>query len=345
MPTLLDRNIRTRPNTEEAKPRRMGVEIELAGIDPSILAAQVAELLGGSIKWTSPFEILIEDTKLGEFKLELDSQLVKDIGQKSAVEGDPDDEPEGFSRTYIKTISALAINVVPWEIVSPPIEFKKLHLLYPLINRLHELGAQGTREALHFAFGVHLNPELADLGTSTIVNHLKSYFCLYDWIRVYERTDLSRRVTPYINHFEDEYISLVLHADYEPDQQQLIDDYLQYNPTRNRSLDMLPLFALLDEQQVRNKVDDDRVNARPTFHYRLPNCDIGDPKWNLNISIEMWMAVEALAYHKDLQLICDEYIQTKEKLLPTLASSWSKVMTDKLSALELLPDFVTVVEQ
>lgn len=340
MPTLLERIISERPNTRKGKPRRMGVEVELAGIEPAVLANQIAEILGGEVRWTSPFEILVENTNVGDFKLELDSQLVKDVGQRSSVQGDPENEPEGFSRAYIKTISALAISVVPWEIVSPPINFNKLHLLYPLINRLHELGAKGTREALHFAFGVHLNPELPDLQTSTIVNYLKSFFCLYDWIRVYERTDLSRRVTPYINHFDDEYIALVLQADYAPNETQLIDDYLRFNPTRNRSLDMLPLFAFLNENQVKKVVNDDRVNARPTFHYRLPNCDIGDPQWNLNISIEMWMTVEALAYHEDLQAICDDYLETKEKLLPTLASSWSKVITEKLAAMALLPDVV-----
>ena len=100
---------------------------------------------------------------------------------------------------------------------------------------------------------------------------LKSFFCLYDWMIDVERPDLARRVTPYINHFESDYIKLVLNRDYDPTIEQLIDDYLEYNPTRNRNLDMLPLFAFIDEKRVRSVVDDPRVNARPTFHYRLPN--------------------------------------------------------------------------
>jgi hypothetical protein len=32
-----------------------------------------------------------------------------------------------------------------------------------------------------------------------------------------------------------------------PDLDTLIDDYLEYNPTRNRALDFLPLFLHLDE--------------------------------------------------------------------------------------------------
>jgi hypothetical protein len=160
---------------------------------------------------------------------------------------------------------------------------------------------------------------------------------------VYERTDLSRRVTPYINHFGEDYIRLVLDANYEPDQEQLIADYLRFNPTRNRSLDMLPLFCHLNEDQVREAIDDDRVNARPTFHYRLPNCDIDDPDWNLNVPIEMWMAVEAFAYHKDLQKVCDEYLVKQDSLLPTFASTWANYITDTLDSKNLLPDLVPAV--
>lgn len=341
MPSLLDYALKQRAFTVDGAPRRMGVEIELAGVEPNLMATQIQDLLGGTVKWTSPFEITVGATKLGDFKLELDSQMVIDIGQRSVVAGDPEKEPEAFSRFYIKVVSALAESVVPWEIVSPPIELAKLDALYELTERLHAKGAMGTRDAVHFAFGVHLNPELVDLEPTTIVSHLKSFFCLYEWIRTHERTDLSRRITPYINHFAEDYIALVLAPDYQPNQQQLIADYLAFNPTRNRSLDMLPLFAHLDEKQVRSAVADERVNARPTFHYRLPNCDIGNPDWNLHIPVEMWMAVEAFAYSDNLQNLCDQYLTNIDKLLPTFAASWAHTVNQALDAENLLPDFIT----
>ena len=75
----------------------------------------------------------------------------------------------------------------------------------------------------------------------------------------------------------------------------LIDDYLEANPTRNRILDMLPLFHYLDSDRVEQQVDDILVKPRPTLHYRLPNSEIDDPEWSLHRPWNDWMQVEALA--------------------------------------------------
>jgi hypothetical protein len=75
----------------------------------------------------------------------------------------------------------------------------------------------------------------------------------------------------------------------------LIDDYIALNPTRNRNLDMLPLFALLDEDRVRSKLPEEKINARPTFHYRLPDMSLKDKDWGLATEWNRWVAVEWLA--------------------------------------------------
>ena len=61
-----------------------------------------------------------------------------------------------------------------------------------------------------------------------------------------------------------------------------IDDYLVENASRNRALDMLPVFAYLDEARIRAAVSDGLIKARPTLHYRLPNCEIEQPGWDLH---------------------------------------------------------------
>jgi len=58
---------------------------------------------------------------------------------------------------------------------------------------------------------------------------------------------------------------------------------------------MLPLFAHLDDERVRRAVDDPRVKPRPALHYRLPNCDIDRPGWNLSVPWRRWLQVEHLA--------------------------------------------------
>lgn len=328
---LLNQVIAARPLNHDNSPRRMGVEIELTGIEPQVIVDAIKNHFGGEDFWVSPFEIKLINSDLGTFKIELDSKDLKQLGEQSKIEGNPAEADAGLEKVYIETVSNVASNLVPWEIVTAPIEFSQLPKLFTLVETLHNEGAKGTKAALHYAFGVHLNPELPDLKASTIVNYLKSFFCLYDWIKLTERPDIARRITPYINHFEKDYVLKVLDAKYAPSISELIQDYLDYNPTRNRSLDMLPLFAFLELETVEQAITDDRVNARPTFHYRLPNCEIADANWNLDRSIEVWMAVEQLAYNSDLQRVCNEYQTKLASTLPIMGSNWGELVASMMS--------------
>lgn len=313
-----------------------GVEIEFSGVEADDIVNEIGRAFGGEFIWNSPFEIAIETAKLGKFKIELDSKDVKKIGEDSSIDGDPSQAEPSIERACIETVSSVASSVVPWEVVTPPIEFGRLSELFPLIDHYRELGAQGTKKQLHYAFGVHLNPELVDLEARTIVNHLKSFFCLYEWIKVTEKTDMTRRITPYINHFGNDYVKKVLHCDYAPTLDQLMQDYMQYNPTRNRSLDLLPLFAHLDQELLLEYIDDDRINARPTFHYRFPNCDIDNPKWNLDTTIEIWLAVEDFAYDENLQSVCDEYLEKLDSPIPMLGSTWSERVQQRIAITQVV---------
>jgi len=88
--------------------------------------------------------------------------------------------------------------------------------------------------------------------------------------------------------------------DYQPDLDALIDDFLHFTPTRNRPLDMLPLFAWLDEDKVMQApVEKDLIKARPALHYRLPNCLIDEPDWSLSVPWNDWIEVERLAADSD----------------------------------------------
>lgn len=304
----LARAIKDRPLNSQGEKRKLGIEIEFAGIDGAIAAEQITALFGGNIEWNSPFDIRVPDSDLGEFKIELDSQSIKSYGESSGIEGDPSVAESSLAKTAVETIGSIAQQLVPWEAVSPPIELSEVHRLLEFVEKLRESGAKGTKQAIHFAFGVHLNPELTDLSATTICNHLKAYFCMYDWLERDEQPDIARRLTPFIEHFKQPYIEKVVDPSYQPDQKQLIGDYLNDNPTRNRSLDMLPLFAFLSEKQVKDAVDDERINKRPTFHYRLPNCEIAIADWNLDRCIDGWMLVEELAQAENLHDICEQYL-------------------------------------
>jgi hypothetical protein len=310
-----------RVKTAESSERRIGIEIELAGVEADVMAGLITELYGGEQSQQSRFEIEVVDTRFGDFRLELDSAYLKELAAREAANETPPGQLESITAGLLARASEL---VVPWEIVAPPIAFAEARSLCELISRLRREGALGTRYALQFAFGLHLNPELPNLETATIVNYLRAYFCLYDWIVAEEKIDLTRKLTPYIDHFKKPYVRMLIDPGYRPTQQQLIDDYLQHNPTRNRSMDMLPLFAHLDPIRVKKTVDDPRIKPRPTFHYRLPNCDIDNPDWNLDHPWLLWLEVERLSNDEARLLrFCEAYSQVLDSLIPPLGdNSW-----------------------
>lgn len=275
--------------------RRVGVELEFAGLRPEQIVAAVKRAIGGREERETHVRYRLLETRVGTIELELDFHWL----QKAAAESEGlTDLPTWMldvSHWTTGLLERIVSHVVPWEIVTGPIPMDALHHLDGMVDELRRAGALGTRHAPHFAFGVHLNPELPAVDAATLCCYLKAFLCLKDWLRERSALDLSRRLSPYITDFDEDYARLVVDPDYQPELAVLIDDYLHFNPTRNRSLDMLPAFAEVDMARVRRKVDDPLVKPRPALHYRLPNCEIDHPAWNLRGLWEDWLQVEALA--------------------------------------------------
>jgi hypothetical protein len=271
--------------------RRVGVELEFAGLDIDAAARAVVHALGGSVREDGDYRRVIEGTTLGRFVVELDFELLQSMNARRRAGA----EPGVFAELSEELLAAAATPVVPVEVISPPLAVASLEELDVLTHALRAAGATGTRGSLLYAFGLHLNPELERIDAPSVLAHLRAYLCLYDWLVERERVDWKRRLTPYINPFPKPYARLVLAADYAPDLSALIDDYLRFNPQRNRSLDLLPLFSHVDPERVRRAVNDPRIKARSTFHYRLPNCEIETPGWSVLPAWRGWLQVEALA--------------------------------------------------
>ncbi|NNC54204.1 MAG: hypothetical protein HKO07_00625, partial [Pseudomonadales bacterium] len=182
--------------TASGDERRVGVEIEYAGVDASEASRLLLSHFGGSAEALSRAEFMFRDTRLGDFKLELDANAVKQLAGLHEKVASPEAAPgtvEGLADSVgelaMDLVTQAAEQLVPWEIVSPPIPVSKLHQLTPLVSDLRQAGALGTRHALRYAFGVHLNPELPALDAATIVRYLRAYFVLYDWIAAQEQVD------------------------------------------------------------------------------------------------------------------------------------------------------------
>lgn len=126
---------------------------------------------------------------------------------------------------------------------------------------------------------------------------------------------------------------------YSPDLAALIDDYLAANPTRNRALDMLPLFAHLDEPRVRAAIDDPQIKSRPTYHYRLPDSRVRMPGWNITREWQRWLVVEHVAADPELAArIAGAYLAYVDApvLEAVTALSWAETCGELLIAAGLV---------
>lgn len=321
-----------RTTNPDGKPRRIGVEIEFSALTAEAGAREIGELFGGVIERDDVHRYHVRGTSLGDFTCELDLQYVHRTqsavdGSESSKSAPLDSFLQNFRETLRGVYGEVSALVVPYEIACPPVALTDLPKLEALIAALRAAGAADTRASPLYGFGAHLNPEIAEGGFTWILAMLKSYLLLSDWLRSVMRIDLTRRLIAFTNPFPEAYALKVVDPDYRPDQGKLIDDYLDLNPTRNRELDLLPLFAWLDEERVMARVADRRIRPRPTFHYRLPDANFGQSTWGLMLEWNRWCVVERLAERPDLiDRMGQAYRTSQSQLFPDnwalQASEW-----------------------
>lgn len=299
MPSLLHPPI---PQAPTQQTRRVGVELEYGTLPLDATAQLIQAKLGGEWQVHNAFYHQVLGTELGDFKLEIDSRLLTEkayeqplrelgLDLKGTQVGD-----QTLEKVLEQLMGQTASQLVPYEIAAPPLPYDQLPRLDELRQALHEAGAEGTRGSLAFAFGLHLNPELPDHSAASVLAHLRAFLILYPWLLREGQVDLTRRFSPFIDPFPQDYIDLLFDADYQPDGPQLVADYHQHNPDRNRPLDCYPLFTeLWPEATQPLEAEIGKLNPRPTYHYRLPNCDIDRDDWSLLDEWNRWVAVEQLA--------------------------------------------------
>jgi hypothetical protein len=306
--------------TASGATRRVGVELEMSGLDGEEISAVVADKLKGRVERISDYEHQVHGDAAGPWCVELDFRFLKEWGRRPANESPLralDEAAEGLLR-------AGAERLVPWEVASPPLPLGRLHEVQALVERLRDAGARGTTAGVTYAFGLQLNPEMPSTEASVIARYLKAFLCLFDWLEDRAHVDLARRLTPYVDPFPLGYVRRVVDTGYWPEVPRLIDDYLVANPTRNRALDMLPLFAHLDADRVRRAVPDPRIRPRPALHYRLPNCEIDRPDWGIQIAWDDWLQVERLAAEPGrLDALCTAFCDFLDRPIGRLLEEWA----------------------
>ncbi|WP_051261777.1 amidoligase family protein [Desulfovibrio inopinatus] len=292
--------------------RRAGFELEYAGLDIEQSAQLVVNRFHGTIQRESRFAYTVAQTDFGDFHVEVDASLLKNKEYEQMLKSIGIELDVNSRETLEDALLELASLAVPFEVVTPPIPTDRCDEVEALRADFHKHKAQGTQASFLYGFGLHINVEAASLEADWLRDMLRSYLLLRHAIAESSGIDLTRRISPYIDDFPEEYVRTVLSPDYAPSRRQLIADYLLSNPTRNRSLDMLPLFASIEARLVMEHVDPEiapLIKPRPAFHYRLPDCRIDDPQWRIAADWNRWVEVERLADDTPrLEKACHEYV-------------------------------------
>ncbi|MFH5832897.1 amidoligase family protein [Halalkalibaculum sp. DA3122] len=314
------------PNNSEGKPRKVGLELEFAGLEIEEAARIIRDLYGGEIKKRHRYQFSVVNTNLGDFEVELDARILKKMaGTELLANWDLDIDEEAIKDSIGDILDKLAKAVIPLEIVMPPLPVGELAVLEDLREKLQQQKAEGTESSWMHAFGMHINIEAPSLEVDLLLRYLRAFFILYPWLLEELDINLSRRISPFIDHFPDQYVERILQRDYKPSMQQLITDYLEFSPTRNRPLDMMPIWAMLAEEQVADVLGDEKNRPRPTFHYRLPNSRIEDPNWRFKSELKRWTEVEKLASNSEmLDKLSRLYLFRKGETFVSFRKEWAK---------------------
>ena len=317
--------------------RKAGFEFEFGNLPILQTAEALRQVLGGELEVKSPFEAVLQASSLGKLKIERDADILKSVKYRKWLEQlGVAFSPGSIAHGIEANIDNASRGLIPCEVVTEPIPFDQLGKLDTLIATLNSLGAEGTQDSLIYAFGLHINPSIPAGDAATLRKYIQAFLLLHSWIIESSNIDITRRfLTKYIDPFPQPYVELVLSNTYAPDAKGLIDDYLQYNPTRNRALDMLPILCELDEARVLNAVNEDErklIKGRPAFHYRLPDCKVNVPGWSASSPWNQWVYVEKIAADETLlhELIA-EWRDTMDKFSIAPKISWTIRLTSLLS--------------
>ena len=311
--------------------RKAGLELEFSNVGVEESVQIIRELYGGTVHRENRFLQRVLNTTIGDFTVEFDLRLLTEKKYKQPFNSFNIDLQgiklgESTLEDSVETVLESVVGkLFPYEIGTPPVPCTELAQFEKLRQALYERNAKGTEAFPTNVFGTHINMEVPDGQANTILRYLRAFLLLYPWLLEKGETDLARRISPFINPYPDEYVQLVLAPGYEPDLDDLIADYHQYSPDRNRPLDLYPLFAVLHPKKIEEYPSLGKVKPRETFHYRLPNSLISRADWTLAQEWNMWIVIEELASNPEkMAQMGVEYLALKGDTLIGFGGKWAK---------------------
>lgn len=288
--------------------RKVGFEVEFAGIDAAGAARILARAVGGTVESESPHFARVTGSRLGDLTLELDTRYAKAAEDPGLIDRALD--ALGARETAADMLAYLA----PIELVTPPLAPDEFDALDEAVAALGEAGLQGTKGATLNAFGMHLNPQLVPAEPARAIRVGAAYAFAEHWLRHEDPPDNARRATPFVDPYPTGYLRALAHALADgsvPPLEDFIALYARWNPNRNRGLDLWPLLGHLAPEACLSVRGRPVKNARPAFHYRLPDSRVGQPGWSPRDALAQWDRLEAAADAPDaleaLRRACLDY--------------------------------------
>lgn len=320
------------PRTRQGEMRRVGVELEFSGMSLPQAAEAVREAFGGQLRQEHEYRFTLTQTEFGDFDVTFDSSLLREKSYEETLGGlgvPMTDGVKGFVESVLRTVGAAFL---PLEVSTPPIPADRLGEVARLEAALRRRRAEGTRAGLLYTFALHFNVEAVDAhDPACLLSTLRAFLLLNEWLFRQGQIDMVRRMSPYINPFPREYARMVIDPAYAPDVATLIADYVHHNPTRNRPLDMLPVFAVNDPDLTkRPSLEGVKVKPRPAFHYRLPNSMIDEPGWSIAGEWRRWLLIERLASDAELTAgLSRAYLDYDGGVLDYLSDGWVRHLDEE----------------
>lgn len=277
--------------------RRVGVEVEFAGLGVTEAADVLASVYGGRRAEEGTREITLKGSALGDLRVELDIALKQQWAEDLATQ--------------------VLGDLIPVELVTQPLPQTDLPRIEHLITTLVASGALGTREKLAYGFGIHFNVELPDDDGTALVATTRAYALCEDWLRHADPLDPARRILPFVAPFPSVLVTHLAGAEgWGP--RDLARAIVAHAPSRHFGLDLLPALQHLCPDALAEVPADHLKGGRPAFHYRLPEARLGENDWSLAYEWNRWVMIEHVASDSDL--------------LAALAAAWTGSMAALNSA-------------
>lgn len=264
--------------TNAGAPRRIGCEVEFAGLDEISVADALQTTLGGDVDQEHAHLAYLRDSRIGTLKIVLDTALPKDPANPAT-----------------RAMTGVLAKLIPVEIVTQPLLLDELGTFSAALTALETQGAVGSQEAALYGFGVHLNVESSGQAVPHTAKTIRAFAALEPYLRDVFPINLTRRIMPFIKTWPDAFVrDLFEHRPTTLRHVMVIAaDHL---PSRNFGLDLYPMFKDAWPQDFDEWfAQDSATKARPSFHFRLPDSRLGERGWSLVEAWNMWRLIEEVA--------------------------------------------------